>query len=127
MNTPDKTRRLTLIRHANAEQDSDVRDFERPLSKKGWSEAQEVARRFQERGLVLTHALERHAPQHLVVGVVGPVLATHRRCSGDAGCSEEQGGEHAGNRSEEDAGRTAHACRELVHMDSFPHHGSEAA
>ena len=44
-------RRLTLIRHANAEQDADVRDFERPLSKKGLGEAQEVARRFQERGL----------------------------------------------------------------------------
>ena len=52
MNTPDKSRRLTLIRHANAEQDSDVRDFERPLSKKGVSEANEMARRFQERSLV---------------------------------------------------------------------------
>jgi phosphohistidine phosphatase len=48
----DKPRRLTLIRHANAEQDSDVRDFERPLSRKGHAEAQEVARRLQERGLV---------------------------------------------------------------------------
>ena len=46
----DKAKRLTLIRHANAEQDADVRDFERPLSKKGLGEAQEVARRFQERG-----------------------------------------------------------------------------
>jgi phosphohistidine phosphatase len=46
----DKGKRLTLIRHANAEQDADVRDFERPLSKKGLGEAQEVARRFQERG-----------------------------------------------------------------------------
>jgi phosphohistidine phosphatase len=45
------SRRLTLIRHANAEQDADVRDFERPLSRKGLGEAQEVARRFQERGL----------------------------------------------------------------------------
>ena len=44
-------KRLTLIRHANAEQDSDVRDFERPLSRKGLGEAQEVARRFLERGL----------------------------------------------------------------------------
>jgi phosphohistidine phosphatase len=52
VNTPDKSRRLTLIRHANAEQDSDVRDFERPLSKKGVSEANEMARRFQERSLV---------------------------------------------------------------------------
>lgn len=43
-------KRLTLIRHANAEQDADVRDFERPLSKRGLAEAQEVARRFQERG-----------------------------------------------------------------------------
>ena len=48
----NKTRRLTLIRHANAEQDSDVRDFERPLSRKGQNEALEMARRFQERGLV---------------------------------------------------------------------------
>lgn len=47
----DRSRRLTLIRHANAEQDSDVRDFERPLSRKGWSEAQEMARKFQDRGL----------------------------------------------------------------------------
>ena len=45
-------KRLTLIRHANAEQDSDVRDFERPLSRKGHSEGEEMARRFQERGLV---------------------------------------------------------------------------
>jgi phosphohistidine phosphatase len=45
-------RRLTLIRHGNAEQDSDVRDFERPLSRKGLGEAQEMARRFQERSLV---------------------------------------------------------------------------
>jgi phosphohistidine phosphatase len=50
--TPDKTRRLTLVRHANAEQDADVRDFERPLSKKGLNEASEMARRFQERSLV---------------------------------------------------------------------------
>jgi phosphohistidine phosphatase len=48
----DKSRRLTLIRHANAEHDSDVRDFERPLSKKGLGEASEMARRFQERNLV---------------------------------------------------------------------------
>ena len=47
----DKTKRLTLIRHANAEQDSDVRDFERPLSKKGAGEAQEMAEKFRERGL----------------------------------------------------------------------------
>jgi phosphohistidine phosphatase len=45
-------RRLTLVRHANAEQESDLRDFERPLSKKGHGEANEMARRFQERGLV---------------------------------------------------------------------------
>lgn len=48
----NKTKRLTLVRHANAEQDSDVRDFERPLSRKGQNEALEMARRFQERGLV---------------------------------------------------------------------------
>jgi len=45
------TRRLTLIRHANAEQDSDVRDFERPLSRKGQGEAQEMAEKFREREL----------------------------------------------------------------------------
>ncbi len=49
---PDTTKRLTLIRHANAEHNSDVRDFERPLSRKGQNEALEMARRFQERGLV---------------------------------------------------------------------------
>ena len=47
----DNARRLSLIRHANAEHDSDVRDFERPLSRKGRSEADEMARRFLERGL----------------------------------------------------------------------------
>jgi phosphohistidine phosphatase len=50
--TADKPQRLTLVRHANAEQDSDVRDFERPLSRKGHSEANEMARRFHERGLI---------------------------------------------------------------------------
>jgi phosphohistidine phosphatase len=45
-------KRLTLVRHANAEHESDVRDFERPLSKKGHGEANEMARRFHERGLV---------------------------------------------------------------------------
>jgi phosphohistidine phosphatase len=50
--TSEPGRRLTLIRHANAEQDADVRDFERPLSRKGQNEALEMARRFQERGLV---------------------------------------------------------------------------
>ena len=48
----ESARRLTLIRHANAEQDSDVRDFERPLSRKGRNEADEVARRFLERELI---------------------------------------------------------------------------
>jgi phosphohistidine phosphatase len=48
----EKTKRLSLIRHANADPDSDVRDFERPLSRKGQSEALEMARRFQDRGLV---------------------------------------------------------------------------
>jgi phosphohistidine phosphatase len=48
----EQNRRLTLIRHAAAEQDADVRDFERPLSRKGQSEAQEMARRFHDRGLV---------------------------------------------------------------------------
>ncbi len=53
MNADDvKPKRLTLIRHANAEQDADVRDFERPLSRKGGNEANDMARRFHERGLV---------------------------------------------------------------------------
>jgi phosphohistidine phosphatase len=47
-----KAKRLSLVRHANAEHDADVRDFERPLSRKGQNEALEMARRFQERGLV---------------------------------------------------------------------------
>ncbi len=50
--SPDKSKRLTLIRHANAEQDTDVRDFERPLSKKGLGEANDMARRFHQRGLI---------------------------------------------------------------------------
>lgn len=50
--SPDKSKRLTLIRHANAEHDTAVRDYERPLSRKGQSEALEMARRYQERGLV---------------------------------------------------------------------------
>jgi phosphohistidine phosphatase len=61
--TAPKQKRLTLIRHANAEQDSDVRDFERPLSRKGLSEANEMAKRFLERGLapdlILTSAAVR--------------------------------------------------------------------
>jgi phosphohistidine phosphatase len=48
----DKLKRLTLIRHANAEQDADVRDFERPLSRKGRNEAEEMAKRFLERELI---------------------------------------------------------------------------
>src|SRR4051812_27550997 len=48
----DHGKRLTLVRHASAEQESDVRDFERPLSKKGLGEAAEMGRRFQDRGLV---------------------------------------------------------------------------
>jgi len=36
---------LTLVRHASAEQDADVRDFERPLSRKGHNEALDMARR----------------------------------------------------------------------------------
>src|SRR5690348_12794593 len=45
----DKPKRLSLVRHANAEHDADVRDFERPLSRKGRGEAEEVAKRFLER------------------------------------------------------------------------------
>lgn len=56
-------KRLTLIRHANAVQEADVRDFDRPLSRKGSNEANEMARRFQERGLtpdlILTSAAAR--------------------------------------------------------------------
>ena len=81
-----------------------------------------------ERGLVLADALERHAPEQLVVGVVGPVLTPHRRCCGDAGCGQEQSGKHAGGCSEEDAGRAAaHSCRVIVHVDSLPPRGAEAA
>jgi phosphohistidine phosphatase len=50
--TADKLKRLTLIRHATADQDSGKRDFDRPLSRKGLSEAEEMARRFMERSLV---------------------------------------------------------------------------
>ena len=47
-----KSKRLTLIRHATADQDAGVRDFERPLNRKGQGEAQEMAKRLNERGLV---------------------------------------------------------------------------
>jgi phosphohistidine phosphatase len=61
--SPDKTKRLTLVRHANAEPDADVRDFERPLSRKGRNEAEEMARRFLDRemipDLILTSAAVR--------------------------------------------------------------------
>jgi phosphohistidine phosphatase len=45
-------KRLSLVRHANAEQDVDVRDFERPLSRKGRNEAEEMSTLFRERGLI---------------------------------------------------------------------------
>ncbi len=48
----DNLRKLTLIRHATADQDAGVRDFERPLTRKGHGEAQEMAKRLHERGLV---------------------------------------------------------------------------
>ena len=48
----EKLKRLTLIRHATADQDAGVRDFERPLNRKGQGEAQEMAKRLNERGLV---------------------------------------------------------------------------
>ena len=48
----DRLKRLTLVRHASADQDAGVRDFERPLSRKGHNEAQEMAKRLNERGLV---------------------------------------------------------------------------
>ena len=64
MSTADnKTKRLTLIRHANADHEADVRDFERPLSRKGRNEAEEMAKRFVEReivpDLILTSAAVR--------------------------------------------------------------------
>ena len=82
MNTANKSKRLTLIRHANAEQDSDVRDFERPLSRKGQNEALEMARRFQERGLIpdlilasaATRTRETAETFAKVLGVAGRLL-----------------------------------------------------
>lgn len=57
------SRRLTLIRHANAEQDADVRDFDRPLSRRGQAEALEMARRLEQHAfvpdLILTSAAVR--------------------------------------------------------------------
>ena len=59
----NKTKRLTLVRHGSAEQDSDVRDFERPLSRKGQNEALEMARRPRNAALrpdlILTSAATR--------------------------------------------------------------------
>lgn len=48
----DALKRLTLVRHATADQDAGTRDFDRPLTRKGLSEAQEMARRFQERSQI---------------------------------------------------------------------------
>ncbi|MBS0578049.1 MAG: histidine phosphatase family protein [Proteobacteria bacterium] len=46
-------KRLTLMRHADARwKDSDVPDFERPLNRRGTSDAESMARRLTERGLV---------------------------------------------------------------------------
>ena len=60
-----------------------------------------------ERRLVLADALERHAPQQLVVGVVGAVCTAWRRRSGGSGQHERH--EHRGDRREERDGRDAHA------------------
>lgn len=61
--TADKPTRLSLVRHGMAEPNADVRDFERPLSRKGQGEAQDMARRFLERGylpdLILASAAMR--------------------------------------------------------------------
>ena len=80
--SPETGRRLTLVRHANAEQDADVRDFERPLSRKGQNEALEMARRFQERGLIpdlilasaATRTRETAEAFAKVLGVAGRLL-----------------------------------------------------
>jgi phosphohistidine phosphatase len=46
-------KRLTLMRHADARwKDSDVSDLERPLNRRGTSDAEAMARRLAERGLV---------------------------------------------------------------------------
>jgi phosphohistidine phosphatase len=81
---PDKPKRLTLIRHANAEQDTDVRDFERPLSRKGHSEANEMARRFQERGLIPDLILVSAAVRTRETGdTFAKVLGVTRRLQAD--------------------------------------------
>ncbi len=48
-------KRLTLMRHGNAEwKDAEIADFERPLTRRGTSEAEAMARRLGELGLVPT-------------------------------------------------------------------------
>jgi len=45
-------KRLLVLRHAKAEQESDSgRDFDRPLAEHGWKDATEVGRKMRERGL----------------------------------------------------------------------------
>jgi phosphohistidine phosphatase len=46
-------KRLTLIRHANADwKDASVADFDRPLNKRGFSEAEAMGKRLSEQELV---------------------------------------------------------------------------
>ncbi len=45
-------KRLLVLRHAKAEEDSaSGKDFDRPLAKRGWRDAAEVGRAMRERGL----------------------------------------------------------------------------
>lgn len=49
---------LFVMRHAKAERDSDTgRDFDRPLAKRGWRDAEAVGREMHVRGLQLEMAL----------------------------------------------------------------------
>lgn len=55
-------KRLTLMRHANAEwKDPQIPDFERPLNRRGNSEAEAMGRRLLELQLVPTHLLSSNA------------------------------------------------------------------
>jgi phosphohistidine phosphatase len=70
-------KRLTLMRHANAQwKDSEISDFDRPLNRRGESEAAAMGRRLFELRLVPTALLTspaRRARQttEIVIGVLG--------------------------------------------------------
>jgi phosphohistidine phosphatase len=75
-------KRLTLVRHANAEwKDASIPDFERALNKKGLSEAEAIGRLLLENDLVpdlLLASTSRRTQQ--TAEIIGRVLSLPARC-----------------------------------------------